>query len=466
MPTTSPSDPLMTAVPSGSVRPARPRSPLLARAAALGGLALVALVVLYLVASRGQGTDYKVLFDDAGQLVRGDQVQVGGQPVGSIKDIVLTSDNKALVKVHIDSSLAPLHEGTTAEIRVPSLSGVANRFIALAPGPNNRPALVSGATIPTSATRGTVDLDQLFNVFDPKTRKGLEQVIEGSAEQYAGAEAAVNTGTRYFNPSLTATTHVFDELTHDQQTFTSFLVNASQALGVLAARRGQLASLIGNADTTFQAVGSQHDNLAQGLRELPKVLHQGNKTFADLGPTLSAVRQLVDVSKPNTKTLALFLREFHSLLVQGTPTVADLSAAIDQPGSSNDLTDLALALPGLAKALSSSTPDTVKALEESVPVTAFFGPYSPDLEGLLRDFGQGTAYYDANGHYTRVSPVFGDFRLGSDNVLRPVSPQQGIEGLKTGQLRRCPGGATAPAADGSSPFSDNGLLSCDPTQTP
>ena len=45
-------------------------------------------------------------------------------------------------------------------------------------------------------------------------------------------------------------------------------------------------------------------------------------------------------------------------------------------------------------------------MKESVPITAFFGPYSPDLAGTLRTFGQAGAYYDADGHYARVSPVF------------------------------------------------------------
>ncbi len=78
------------------------------------------------------------------QLVRGDQVQVGGVPVGSVKDIELTHDFKAIVTISVDSSLAPLHAGTTAQVRVPSLSSVANRYVALSPGPNNAPALSVG----------------------------------------------------------------------------------------------------------------------------------------------------------------------------------------------------------------------------------------------------------------------------------------------------------------------------------
>jgi phospholipid/cholesterol/gamma-HCH transport system substrate-binding protein len=62
--------------------------------------------------------------------------------------------------------------------------------------------------------------------------------------------------------------------------------------------------------------------------------------------------------------------------------------------------------------------------------------------------------------------VLPDFKLGEKNNLTPASPQQALEGLKTGQLRRCPGAATEPAADGSSPFVDGEMLSCDPTETP
>jgi phospholipid/cholesterol/gamma-HCH transport system substrate-binding protein len=111
-------------------------------------------------------------------------------------------------------------------------------------------------------------------------------------------------------------------------------------------------------------------------------------------------------------------------------------------------------------------PASVTGLKESVPITAFFGPYAPDLAGTLRTFGQGGAYYDANGHYARVTPVLPDFKLGASNTLTPTSPSQSLEGMKTGQLRRCPGAATEPAVDGSSPFVDGELLSCDPSETP
>ena len=81
----------------------------------------------------------------------------------------------------------------------------------------------------------------------------------------------------------------------------------------------------------------------------------------------------------------------------------------------------------------------MNALQESVPITAFFGPYSPELEGTFRTFGQASAYYDANGHYARISPVSPSFKLGANNNLTPASAQQALEGLTDRPAAPLPG---------------------------
>lgn len=467
MATTVPPGPPASTPPSLPPPPARsPRRGNVLRIVAFSALAAVVVVLLVIVLGGGGSDTYQLIFPEAGQLVRGDQVQVGGVPVGSIKDITLLPNYNVRITINVESSLAPLHQGTTAEIRVPSLSSVANRYIALSPGPNNRPALPSGSTLPASVTHGVVDLDQLFGIFNPKTRKGLQEFIQGSGEQYDGVGAQLQADAFYFSPAFTAINHVFAQLGRDQPTFTNFLVETAKAFTTLAGRKQQLTELVSHANTTFSAIASQQSNFAQGLKALPVTFRQGNHFFQELPATLADLRKLVDVSKPGLKNLAPFFSKLRPLVSDTTPVVGNFSEAISRPGSNNDLTEVALALPGVAKALVSASPAGVRALEESVPITSLFGPYSPDLEGLIHDFGQATAYYDANGHYARVAGVFPAFELGSNNTLKPANPTQVLQGLKTGQLRRCPGAATQPAADGSSPFADNGALGCDSTETP
>jgi phospholipid/cholesterol/gamma-HCH transport system substrate-binding protein len=469
--TSPPRPPAAPPPPPSGLPPRRPRERAprtgTLRALAFGALALVVLVVAYLVFVRPSGASYTLEFANSDELVRGDDVEVGGVPVGSVTNIELTHDFKALVTIHVESSLVPLHHGTVAQVRTPSLTTVADRYIHLSLGPNNYPAYPSGARLPASVTREVTDIDQLFDTLNPKTRKGLQGFIQGTAEQYEGEGKAFSVSTEYFPAALTAANHFFSELVSEQPVFTSFLVEGAKAVTTIAARQESLADLIENQNKAFQAIGLEQEDLAKGLKQLPVTLNQGNKTFSELPATFAALGELVEASRPTTKPLTTLLERLRPLLTTATPVVHNFSQVFSRPGPDNDLTDLVRALPVLAKRLTTASPVTVKALQESVPITAVFGPYAPDLAGTLRTFGAGAGYYDADGHYAHINPVFPSFTLGENSTLHPASsPQAALAGLETGQLRRCPGAATEPAEDRSSPFTDGELLDCDPTETP
>ncbi len=433
-----------------------------------GALAVVVAAVVYLVFFGGGGATYKFELENDSQLVLGDQVQVGGVPVGSVTAITLTHDyHAALITIHIEGSLVPLHRGTTAQVRVPSLTTVAGRYVSLSPGPNNEPTLPPGSTLPAGSGEGTTDLDQLFDTLNPRTRKGLQEYFVGESEEYAGASQAFGTDLEYFGPFLSSADHIFAELNKDQRTFANFLVYSAKALTTLAAHREELTNLVSNGEQGLGALGAEQSSLQRGVAQLPTALQQGNRAFAQLPSTFAALRKLATVAGPDTKTLAPLFAKLTPLVHEAGPVLRDLSVALSKPGPSNDLTDSALAMPTLAQELASGSPADVKALQESVPVTAFFGPYAPDLEGFVRTFGTSAGYYDANGQYARISAVFNNFKVGANNTLTPTSPQEGLQGLHSRELRRCPGaGATPSPADGSAPFTDEGKLSCDPGEVP
>jgi len=480
MATTSPPSPPLHGPPAGgpgggsgsSFAPTTParRGPGFGRAPrllALGALALVVLIVAYLVFAGGGGATYYLVFENASQLVRGDQVQVGGEPVGSIKDIVLTHDFKARITIHVNAPLAPLHEGTTAQIRVPSLSGVANRYIALSPGPSSARKIPSGETLPTSAVHGVTDIDQLFDVFNARTRKALQEVLRGSAEEYVGNAKNVQSAAEYFAPWLAASDHVFAELSRDQGALTDLLVEGAKATTTIAARRQQLTDLVEHADVAFGALASHQQALAHSVAQLPSVLRQGNATFTQLPSALGALRQLNEAFKPNAGDLALLFERLRPLIVEAGPVVGNLSVAFSQPGPNNDLTDVFRGYPALLSAVEAATPSAIRQLRESSVFFSKWRAYSPELVGLARSLGQTTGYYDANGHYLRAAPVVPTFTLGPEGSLVPSEGvQQSLQNLKTGQLQRCPGSASPPAPDGSSPFTDAGQLACNPAEAP
>ncbi len=437
--------------------------------AAAGGALLVGLVLVLVILFGGSsGRTYHLIFENGGQLVSGNQVLVAGQEIGTVNSITLTDDRNADVSISVDE---PLHEGTTAVIRATSLSGIANRYVSITPGPNNEPMLDEGATIERGNTTSIVDLDQLFNTFRPQTRKALQNVIKGQEQIYAGHTEGARRSYKYFEPALSTGRRLLDEITRDQRTFTQFLVTGSKALGAIADRHDELAALTQNANQALGAVANENESLDRVLVALPPTLRQANTTFVNLRATLDDLDPLVNAAKPATKHLTPFLRNLRQVSERGVPVVHDLSLAVNRQGPRNDLTDALRAQPRATHAADRAVPNAIEGLNASQPVISFARPYAPDLFAWISKFDQDASYYDASGHYVRVStaeanpftycsggpgdsPACAGHSPGS---LEPIPPSQQFNGLDFGTFTRCPGGATQPIA-GSNPFLDGGNL--------
>lgn len=440
------------------------RGSAIARFLALAGLvAAVVLVALALLVGNG---DYRVtaVFENAGQLVEGNQVRVGGRPIGSIEEIGLDDRAQAVIEMEIDGELAPLHRGTTATIRATSLSGIANRYVSLHPGPNDAPEIPDGGEIGVDETSAPVDLDQLFNTLDPRTRRGLRQLIRGQATYYGGREREASQALRYLSPALASTSRLTRELVFDEALFERFLIDTSQVMETIAQRRDRLSSLVANANATTAAIGDENVALARTLDLLPGTVRKANTTFVNLRSTLDDLDPLVAASKPATRELAPFLRRLRPLVTDARPTIDDLRALISRPGSANDLIELTGRLPRLARLTGRTFPRAIRAMNRSDPVIDTARVYTPDLAAWFTKFGQGAAAYDANGHYARIQPMFSPFSYDDDTgLLTPVLPENRIDDFETRQFRRCPGGAVQPPPDGSAPIP---VPDCDPETTP
>jgi phospholipid/cholesterol/gamma-HCH transport system substrate-binding protein len=441
-----------------------------ARAAAVTALALAVALAVWLLLFKGSGgTEYTLIFQNAGQLVKDDDVQVGGRRIGSVRDIQLTDDNRAAITITVQEPYAPLREGTTAIIRLTSLSGIANRYIALTPGPGDAEQLPDGATLASDSTTDVVDLDQIFNTLDKKTSGDLAGVIKGFATQYEGKGDAAGQSAKYFNPFLSSSRRLVQQVTQDEGALTRFLLNSSAAATAIAEKRNDLADLVTNTNTTASAIASENAALSEALALLPTTLRRGNTTFVNLRATLDDLDKLVAVSKPATKNLTPFLRQLRPLLAAARPTVRDLSRALFLPGPNNDLVDATRKMPRLQQVASPAFRNGRQALIKAQPVLEFVRPYTPELVGWFRDFGQGAANYDANGHFARIQPIFNAFQF-SDNpaggLLTPIPPSARMTGLSTGNERRCPGAAIQRPPDGSAPFTDGGTLDCNPSLVP
>ena len=437
------------------------------------GVAFVLVVAVLLGGGRG-GHPYKLLFETGGQLVPGNEVLVAGQRVGTVDGVVLTDDAQAQVDVTLDE---PAHEGTTAIIRTTSLSGIANRYVSLSPGPDSAPELEDGATLSSEDTTTPVDLDQLFDSLDKETRASLDKVIAGSATLYTGHTKGARETYKYFAPALQSTDRLLRELTLDERVFSQFLVSGSRTLGAIAERRNDLSALTSNANQALGAIAQENESLDRSLAALPPAMRQANTTFVNLRAALDDLDPLVKTSKRATVDLPEFLRGLRPVAERAVPVVGSLRQAVALPGPDNDLTDVLRLAPKVESRASAASQSSIDAMDQTQDEVEFARPYTPDLMALITRLGEVTAYYDANGHYARVLPAAtGAFSYnGGTQELDPLYSSPGDmfdfftgyagpgDAFNASGFQRCPGGATQFAQDGSSPFLDDGNLAgeCD-----
>ena len=442
----------------------------IARAAAIGSLIVAIVAVGVLMFGSGGGTEYTVHLQSANQLVKGNEVKVGGIAVGEITDIQLAEDNQADIKVTINEDFAPLHVGTEATVRVTSLPSVANRFIALHPGPNNAPEIPEGGVLETDETTNAVDLDQLFNTLDPPTRKGLQDTLQGFAGWYVGQSENLNQSLKYLGPSLGNFTRVMQELARDQKTFTDLVVNGARAVSAIAERRDDLSALVQNGNIFARAIAAENESFDRALQAFPDVLTEGADTFKNLRGALDDLNRLTNVSKPQIKGLTPFLRDLTGLVKTLRPAFNDLALLTNNPGPNNDSTDLTRRFPALQRLSATNTKNSIAALKSGQDEVEFLRPYAPEISAWISHFAQVPAYYDANGHYARVLPIFNAFAYDeAANQLNALSPAERKLAQSYRGSRFCPGAATQPAPDGSNPFTDDGNLTsedCDPNIRP
>jgi phospholipid/cholesterol/gamma-HCH transport system substrate-binding protein len=464
------------------------------RIAAVVAIAIAAVALVLLL--RNGGEEYRVTaeFQNASQLVTGNEVMIGGLSAGLVKEIELGDQGEALVTFTVDEEHAPLPEGTIATVRQNSLSSVAGRQVELTlpPASDEGAEIPDGGTLSQSETVSAVDLDEVFNTLDTKTVKDFKRVIKGFRDSYEGVSKQANRGFKYANPFLSTSRRVFAELTRDTRAFESLIVDTATLSGLLAERSGDISALVGNANRALGAIGSQRAALAEAIGRLPGFMRQANTTFVNLRAALADLNPLVDASKPVADRLSPFFSEFRQAAADSVPTIRDLSGIVRRPGKSNDLVELTRSQVPLARiGVGSGAPDcgsnpladydaaadddfsqgalgeTACALQNQLPQVSHIRAYIPEWVGWFDGFST-SGTLDASGGIGRIALTLNAFSPGLTGGIDPGLPLPDIANVLTqiNARARCPGALERDPGDGSTPFTDGGAINCDTDLVP
>jgi phospholipid/cholesterol/gamma-HCH transport system substrate-binding protein len=423
----------------------------LARAAAFTAL-VIAVVAIVLLLFTG-GSSYKVYaqFEDAGQLVNGDLVTLGGHQVGSVGGITLSGNGLASVELDLsDSSVMPLHEGTIATVGQLSLTGVANRFVGLTLGVGKE--IPNHGTIPPTQTKGIVDLDVLLDALTPRVRTSLQHILKTGADLFSSpTPQQFNQSIRYLNPALSQTAQLGQEIVADRFALERLVASSANVSSALAARNGDLAGAVTNTAAALREIASERAALEDTFARAPAVLTQATSVMRDVDNTLSVLNPVLTDLQPVAPRLATFLTKLLPAASNAIPTIKGVEALV--PSAKQALT----ALPPVERKATPAVKSLTNALVPLTPVLAGLRAYIPDVVGgFFNNFTASTGMsYDANGEFIRVQPLVG-LSASLTGLLNAFGGLTGsippLNGQRSGLLARCPGGAAPPASGGGNPW--------------
>jgi virulence factor Mce-like protein len=273
---------------------------------------LVILVAVFLAYNANNGLPFVPTYSvtaevpSAANLVRGNEVRIGGTRVGVVQKITpkRLPSGKVIAELHmkLETTVKPLPKDSTILIRPRSALGL--KYVEVTKGKGSD-GWDEGATIPLKqATPEPVEFDEFLSTFDEKTRKGVQQQLNGFGTALAGRGQDLNRAIIALNPLLANLGPAMANLADDRTRLARFSEALGRTSAIVAPVAEQQASLFSNLDTTFAAFASiarpyLQDAISGGppalqtaIEELPKqraFLANSEGFFRDLRPGVKAL---------------------------------------------------------------------------------------------------------------------------------------------------------------------------------
>jgi len=256
---------------------------------------LVIIVAVFLAYNANSGLPFVPTYQltaevaDANNLVKGNDVRIGGARVGILSDItpVQRRDGSvgALLKMKLQTAEKPLPVNSTVLIRARSALGL--KYIEITRG-NSAEGFLDGATIPLKQARPEpVEIDQVFNIFDKPTRDASQTNLYEFGNALAGRGRNLNAAIAALNPLLLNLAPVMQNLGDPRTRLNRFFLELGNAARIVAPAAEAQAELFRNLDTTFTAISGVLDPLQESISGGPAALDAAIKSFPIQRPFLA-----------------------------------------------------------------------------------------------------------------------------------------------------------------------------------
>jgi hypothetical protein len=335
----------------------------------------------------------------------------------------------AQVTMKLDKEIEPIPADSTLLVRPRSSLGL--KYIELTPG-EGRAGLPAGSVMPVRQARpAVVELDDLFSMFDAKTRVGSRNSLDGFGGGFAGRGQDVNLAIEAFVPLLRNLEPVARNLSDPDTRLDRFFASLARAAAEAAPVAEEQASLFVNLDTSFTALATiarpyLQETISESpvservaIRDFPRqrpFIRNNTAFFRELRPGVAVLPHaapiLADAFEAGTEVLPR-TEQMNEDLADVFEALADFS---DDPMVREGIRQLTR--------LSSSLRPTLRFITPSQTVCNYAAIFLRNAASL---FSEG----DPNGNYQRFQVVAAPtdpltFELGPDNEGGPsAAPANG-----------------------------------------
>src|SRR3954454_15270085 len=292
---------------------------------------LIALVAVFIAYNANSGLPFVPTYDlkaelpSGAKLVKGNEVRAGGFRVGVVDDIKpkvvrtgSTTKSVALVTLKLDKTVDPLAVDTKLRTRPRSALGL--KYIQIVPGRAKR-TFTAGGTIPLKNASEPLELENINQIFDRKTRPAVRDATAGFGDAFAGRGSSLNTAIESLNPLFRSLTPVMRNLADPRTELDQFFLQIGRASAQVAPVAHTQAVLFTDMADTFAAISRCPACLQLTIEKSPPSLDAAIRSFPVQRSFYADFADLSNKLRPAARVLPRSLPALNVAFKVGTPVL-------------------------------------------------------------------------------------------------------------------------------------------------
>jgi ABC-type transporter Mla subunit MlaD len=270
---------------------------------------LIVVVAVFLSYNANNGLPFvptyniKVVLPEGSGLQPSNQVRIAGTRVGLIGSLTPHQDPQtgrvtAVATLHLEKKVQPLPVDTKAIVL--SVSAIGLKYLELEKGSSAK-TLKAGQEI--KLAREPVDIDQLFNMFDEKTRTAIQINTNNFGDGLAGRGLGLNETIHTLRPLVEHGLPVLRNLASPQTDLAAFFPALERVNEQTAPVAQQNAEFFSEQDTFFTAFASVAKSLEEATEGGPASLEQAIYSLPHEAAFTEKSTEFMRLLRPSAKAL-------------------------------------------------------------------------------------------------------------------------------------------------------------------